>query len=292
MKRHKGTVHRAGCFAIGASMPSSSGKPCPRQQGTDLTYCLGMLLESGLVLMADTRTNAGIDNFSTFRKLHVLAGAEDRQIFAATAGNLSLSQSVISNLREDQLPARTTEPGRCLADVPTMFGAAQLVGNAVHKARETIGEALAREHIDNDVELLLGGRIGQEPLRLFLVYAIGNFIECTAEAPFLQIGETKYGRPILDRVLDYRTPLADAVKIGCLSFDSAMKSNLGVALPIDVAVLQAVADNPPLTRRIEPDDRYFEDIDRRWGESLFAAMEELPNPPWMIEPENVRKMRG
>ena len=276
MKRHQGTVHRAGCFAIGASMPSSSGKPCPRQQGADLTYCLGMLLESGLVLMADTRTNAGIDNFSTFRKLHVLAGAEDRQIFAATAGNLSLSQSVISNLREDQLPARTTEPGRCLADVPTMFGAAQLVGNAVHKARETIGEALAREHIDNDVELLLGGRIGQEPLRLFLVYAIGNFIECTAEAPFLQIGETKYGRPILIRGYDRNLSFEDTVKLLMVSFDSTLKANLSVGLPLDVMVIERDVFAPAHQKRIEAGDPYLESISSGWSEALRQAFLSLP----------------
>lgn len=243
-----------------------------------MTYCLGMLLERGLVLMADTRTNAGIDNFSTFRKLHLLAEGEDRQIYAATAGNLSLSQSVISRLREDQIAG---DGDRHLRAVPSMFGAAQLVGEAVQKVRETTGEALAREHIDNEVELLVGGRIGDAPLRLFLVYSIGNFIECTAEVPFMQIGETKYGRPILDRVLKHRTSLDDAVKIGCVSFDSAMKSNLGVGLPIDVVVLACEGCPSALARRIERDDPYFEDIDRRWGESLQEALERLPNPAWM-----------
>jgi len=257
----------------------------------DLTYCLGMLLEAGLVLMADTRTNAGMDNFSSFRKLHVLADGEDRQIYAATAGNLSMSQSVISLLKEDQLAAKSGEPDRCLREVPTMFGAAQLIGEAVRKISESVGEALAREHLDNEVQLLVGGRIGEAPLRLFLVYSIGNFIECTADVPFLQIGETKYGRPILDRVLTYRTPLAEAVKIGCLSFDSAMKSNLGVALPIDVAVLPAQRDRPTLTRRIERKDSYFTEIDRQWGDSLYAAMSSIPEPPWMLDDDKVRKMR-
>jgi putative proteasome-type protease len=257
-----------------------------------MTYCLGMLLESGLVLMADTRTNAGMDNFSTFRKLHVLADEPDRQIYAATAGNLSLSQSVISLLKEDQLSSQPSAPGRCLHEVSTMFGAAQLVGEAVQKIGETVGEALAREHIDNEVQLLVGGRIGDSRLRLFLVYSIGNFIECTSDIPFLQIGETKYGRPILDRVLNYETPLPDAVKIGCLSFDSAMKSNLGVARPIDLVVIPAQREGAAIARRIERDDSYFNELDRQWGESLYSAVSSIPNPPWMLGTGNVRKMRG
>src|SRR5206468_11462184 len=171
--------------------------------------------------MADTRTNAGVDNFSTFRKLHVLADQPDRRIYAATAGSLSLSQSTISLLQEQDL---TGEEGRCLAKAATMFRVAQLVVEAVEQDGSTTGAALAREHIDNSLELLVGGFVGEGPPRLYLIYTIGNFIECTAEVPFLQIGETKYGRPILDRALNYRTPLPEAVKIGFLSFDSTMAS--------------------------------------------------------------------
>jgi putative proteasome-type protease len=246
-----------------------------------MTYCLGMLLESGLVLMADTRTNAGIDDFSTFRKLHLLADGPDRQIYAASAGSLSVSQSVISLLQEDQLAAETGDHSRCLSEAATMFRAAQLVGEAVARVRETVGSALEREHIDHSVELLLGGRIGEGPLKLFLIYSIGNFIECTPEVPFLQIGETKYGRPILDRALTYATPLAEAVKIGVLSFDSTIKSNLGVSRPIDVLVLPADPAEPLIARRIGRDDSYFEEITRRWGQVLNEAALRLPPPPWM-----------
>lgn len=246
-----------------------------------MTYCLGMLLEPGLVLMADTRTNAGIDNFSTYRKLHRLCDGDERQIFAATAGSLSMTQSVISLLKEDQLAAETGDHSRSLSEAPTMFRAAQIVGEAVAKVGETVGAPLAREHIDHSIELLLGGRIGDGPLKLFLIYSIGNFIECTPEVPFVQIGETKYGRPILDRALRTGTPLADAVKIGFLSFDSTMKSNLGVAHPIDLLVLPADRRAPPVSRRIEKDDCYFRDITRRWGDMLTQAVLSLPNPPWM-----------
>ena len=249
-----------------------------------MTYCLGMLLQDGLVLMADTRTNAGVDNFSTFRKLHKLTAEPDREIYAATAGNLSVSQSVISLVQEDQLRAETGDASKSLSDAPTMFRAAQIVGEAVARISETVGTALAKEHIDSGVELLVGGRIGDDRLQLFHIYAIGNFIECTPEVPFLQIGETKYGRPILDRALAYRTPLPEAVKIGILSFDSTMKSNLGVARPIDVLVLPADPRRPGLTRRIGRDDPYFDQLTRAWGEVLGTAALDLPNPPWMGEP--------
>jgi putative proteasome-type protease len=237
-----------------------------------------MLLDKGLVLMADTRTNAGIDNFSTFRKLHVLADGPDRQIYAASAGSLSLSQSAIGLLRESEVE---NEHGQRISEAPTMFRAAQLVGEAVAKVGATIGEALAREHIDNSLELLVGGYVGDAPLKLYLVYTIGNFIECTADVPFLQIGETKYGRPILDRALTYRTPLPEAVKIGFLSFDSTMESNLGVAHPIDVLVLPAERTKPTVKRRIEEDDEYFREITRGWGNMLNEAVAKLPEPPWL-----------
>ena len=239
-----------------------------------------MLLESGLVLMADTRTNAGVDNFSIFRKLHLLADGLGRQIYAATAGSLSVSQTVVSTLQEEQL-AGSVQRTRSVSEAPTMFRAAQIVGEAVSAARETVGAALAQEHIDSSVELLVGGRVEDGPLKLFLIYSLGNFIECTPDVPFLQIGETKYGRPILDRALTYETPLADAVKIGFLSFDSTMKSNLGVAKPIDVLVLPADRARPPVRRRIERGDRYFNEITDTWARNLYEAAASLPNPPWL-----------
>jgi putative proteasome-type protease len=238
-----------------------------------MTYCLGMLLESGLVLMADTRTNAGIDNFSTFRKLHTLCDQPERQVYAATAGSLSLSQSAIGLLGEGDR--------RGLAEADSMFAVARVVGEAVAYVGETTGTALEREHIDNSLEMLVGGRIADGPLKLFLIYTIGNFIECTSDVPFLQIGETKYGRPILDRALSYSTPLAEALKIGVLSFDSTMESNLGVAHPIDVLVLPSDRHRPALKRRIEEDDPYFIDTTRRWAQLLNEAVVSLPDPPWL-----------
>ena len=248
-----------------------------------MTYCLGMLLEEGLILMADTRTNAGVDNFSSYRKLHAFTEGEDHQIFIATAGNLSVSQTVLSLLREG-LPS-DEELHRTMADATTMFRAAQLVGEALQTANHTVGEALSSINIGGSSTLLVGGRIGDAPPSLFLIYEAGNFIECQKEVPFFQIGETKYGRPILDRVVRPGTTLAEAVKIGFLSFDSCMRSNLGVARPIDVMVMPRDPARPILTRRVENNDAYFNDLSSRWSELLHDATRAIPEPPFMLEGE-------
>lgn len=247
-----------------------------------MTYCLGMLLRAGLVMMADSRTNAGVDNFSSFKKLHILADEADRQIFACSAGSLSMSQSVISLLKEGLPSSDNADLPRSVHDATTMFRAAQLVGEAVQAANATVGGALARIGLESSVSLLLGGRIGGQPLSLFLIYNAGNFIECHAEVPFLQIGETKYGRPILDRALSYRSSLAEAVKIGLLSFDSSMQSNLGVARPIDLIVIPRDPELPLISRRIEEEDAYFDDLSRCWASELKNAALGLPAPPWMM----------
>jgi putative proteasome-type protease len=247
-----------------------------------MTYCLGMLLDEGLIMMADTRTNAGVDNFSMYKKLHLLAEGPDRAIFACTAGNLSVTQTVMSLIREG-LPSDGPEDGlrRTLHDVGTMFRAAQLVGEAIQLAHRTVGDALSRLSISASSAILLGGRIGDEPPQLFLMYEVGNFIQCKPEVPFFQIGETKYGRPILDRMVHPPLPLADAVKYGFLSFDAAMASNLGVSRPIDLMVMPADRRRPILTRRIEREDDYFDRLSQRWGDLLQEAAMSIPNPPFM-----------
>ena len=245
-----------------------------------MTYCLGMLLNAGLVMIADTRTNAGVDNFSSYRKLHRVADRDDRQIFLASSGNLSMSQSVLG-LLEEGLPPIEGEIPRTLDTVTSMFRAAQLVGEAVQIATHTVGEALAEINLNGSLALLLGGRVGDSPPRLFLIYSAGNFIECQNETPFFQIGETKYGRPILDRAVTIDMPLAEAVKIGFLSFDSAMRSNLAVARPLDVMVMPASGRQVPLTRRIERDDPYFDSLSQSWGQLLREATKTIPSPPFM-----------
>lgn len=244
-----------------------------------MTYCLAMLLDEGLIMMADTRTNAGVDNFSSYRKLHTLAEGRAREIYIATSGNLSTSQTVISLIREG-LPAGE-DMSRTLEGTTSMFRAAQLAGEALQIANETIGEALASINIEGGASLLVGGRIGRGPPALFLVYEAGNFIQCQSDVPFFQTGETKYGRPILDRVIKRSTSLAEAVKIGFLSFDSCMRSNLGVARPIDMMVMPADPTRPTLTRRIEADDAYFNELSARWSDLLHNATRSIPDPPFM-----------
>jgi putative proteasome-type protease len=240
-----------------------------------------MLLNDGLILMADTRTNAGIDNFSSFKKLHTLIDSPTRQIFACTSGSLSMSQTVISLIQEGLPASAEGEMMRTLGGATSMFRAAQLVGEAVQIANHTVGKALTETKIGSSVSLLLGGRIGKAPPALFLIYPAGNFIECKAEVPFLQIGETKYGKPILDRGIDVETPLAEAVKVGFLSYDSAMRSNLGVARPLDVMVMPREPRAPLIQHRITTSDEYFNHLSMRWGTLLQEAMLSIENPPFM-----------
>lgn len=248
-----------------------------------MTYCLGMLLEEGLILMADTRTNAGVDNFSIYKKLHLLADGPDRTIFACTAGNLSVSQIAISLVREGLGGAGEDDADgvRTLDDVPSMFRAAQLMGEAVRLASRQVSQALAGHNIAVGASTLLGGRVGDGPPELYLIYDPGNFIQCKPETPFLQIGETKYGRPILDRELRRDMPLPDALKYGFLSFDAAMASNLGVARPIDLMVMPTERARPIQTRRIERKDEYFDQLSDQWGDALSEASRRIPNPPFL-----------
>lgn len=246
-----------------------------------MTYCCGMLVEEGLVMMADTRTNAGVDDISSYRKLHMLCETDDRLIVACTSGNLSVTQLVISRLEEGLAPLQEGDPPRTLASIGSMFQAAELVGEAVAAARKDVGKALLAANIDAGISLLLGGRVGEGRLRLYLVYSAGNFIECHSEAPFLQIGETKYGKPILDRALQWNTPLDEAVKVGLISFDSTMRSNLAVGRPLDLIVIPVDRKQPNIQRRIGVDDPYFDDLSARWSMLLGESRAIIPTPPFM-----------
>jgi putative proteasome-type protease len=243
-----------------------------------MTYCLGMLLDAGLVLIADTRTNAGIDNIATFRKLHVFNRPNDRVIALASSGNLSLSQSVVSLLAEG-LPTPEGPP-RTLLGVGSMFEAALLVGEAVREVYRTEGQALETQKMSFDVMFLLGGQISDRRLRLFQVYSAGNFIEATADTPYLQVGEHKYGKPILDRSVSFDTDVLDALKLGLISMDSTLRSNLSVGLPIDVLLYRA-GTLEARCFRIEPEEPYFRDLRDRWSKALRAAHVAIPRPPWI-----------
>ncbi|WP_157218782.1 peptidase [Flavisphingomonas formosensis] len=246
-----------------------------------MTYCVGMLPEAGLVMIADTRTNAGVDNISVYRKLHMLADGEDRIVVACSAGNLSVTQTLLSTLEEGLPPLEEGGEPRRIAHVATMFRAAQLVSEASILANRAANVLLAGTGIDSSTTLLLGGRIGDGPLELFLIYPEGNFIQCRPDTPFLQIGQTMYGKPILDRVLDYRTPLEETVKVGLISFDGTLRSNLAVGRPLDLIAIPADRSEPVVRRRIAEDDAYFNELSTRWSALLNESRAAIPDPPFM-----------
>jgi len=244
-----------------------------------MTYCVGILVSGGLVMIADTRTNAGIDNISTFRKLHLFEAPGERVIGLATSGNLSVTQSVLSLLREGVVNPETEEI-ETLLTVPSMFAAAQLIGRAIRRIYELDGKALEESGLRFDTKILLGGQIGDTPLRLFHIYSEGNSIEATQDTPFLQIGEPKYGKPILDRAISYDVEIRDALKIGLISMDSTLQSNLSVGLPIDILVVRRNELQAAVSTRITDQDPYFRDLRDRWSKALRAAHQGIPNPPY------------
>ena len=246
-----------------------------------MTYCVGLLVQSGVVMIADTRTNAGIDNVSTFRKLHLFGTKGERAIAIACAGNLSISQSVIAMVSEGLVNPETGDTER-IEDMPSMFRAAQLVGFAVRQMRKQLGEALEDAGLPFDVAFLLAGQVAGREMRMYMIYAAGNFIECGRDSPFLQIGEHKYGKPILDRSVQWETTLNDAIKLGLLSMDSTLRSNLGVGLPLDIAVIPRDALAITISRRIENGDPYFRNLSERWSSALRAAHMDIPSPPWGV----------
>jgi putative proteasome-type protease len=247
-----------------------------------MTYCVGILVDDGLVMIADTRTNAGIDNISTFRKLHTFETPGERAIGIATSGNLSISQSVLSLLNEG-VPNAETGHVETLYTVPTMLAAAHLIGRVMRKVYEIDGPALEEHGMHFNMKVLLGGQIQGGPMRLFHVYSEGNSIEATADTPFLQIGEPKYGKPILDRAISHGVDIRDALKIGLISMDSTLQSNLSVGLPIDILVVQRDRLKAGVDCRITEQDAYFRDLRERWSQALRAAHQSIPYPPYADE---------
>ena len=245
-----------------------------------MTYCCGVLVREGLVMIADTRTNAGLDNISTFRKLNVYRDPGERVMAIASSVNLSISQSVVSMLNEGMQNPMTGEI-ETLLNAPTMFQAAQRVGQAIRRIHDIEATALEASEVKFDVSFLLGGQIKGEKLRLYMIYTAGNFIECTNDTPYLQIGEHKYGKPILDRAARYSIDLYDALKISLLSMDSTLRSNLGVGMPLDVTIIRRDACDAELIHRIEPGDPYFHDLSERWSAALRAAHMAIPRPPYV-----------
>lgn len=243
-----------------------------------MTYCVGLLVKEGLAMLADTRTNAGVDNVSTYRKLRVFGNDGTRLIAVASAGSLSTTQAALERVRLG-FTAPDTGETESLHTVTSIHRAAYLVGQAVRFTKDEM-EGLKQGDINFDATLLVGGSVGGEATRLFLVYSAGNFIECGPDTPYLQIGETKYGKPILDRAMTYETELDEAVKIGLISFSSTMRSNLAVGLPIDLLTARAGESRARLLHRIDDHDPYYRDLNDRWSEALRAAQASIPRPPY------------
>lgn len=244
-----------------------------------MTYCAGILVDQGLVMIADTRTNAGVDNISQYRKLHVLEEAGERALAICTAGNLSVSQAALSLLNEGRISAATGDV-ETLSSAPTMFRAAQLVGWAVRTAVEEVRPALEEAGVEYRTTVLFGGQIAGEPPALYLVYSQGNFIQCSDDTHFLQIGEHKYGKPILDRAITGDMDLYDALKLGLISFDSTMRSNLSVGAPLDLCVIRKDALRVELKHRVEADEPYFHNLRERWSSALRQAHLDIERPPY------------
>lgn len=243
-----------------------------------MTYCLGILVRDGLVMIADTRTNAGVDNISQYKKLRLFGDGNKRFIAVASAGSLSTTQTALHKMRQG-MPNPETGELETLDNVPDIFSAALACGRAVRSARDTM-KGMQQSTINFSATLLVGGSVNGEKTRLFLVYSEGNVIECGQDTPYLQIGELKFGKPILDRALTYQTPLGEALKIGLLSFDATMRSNLAVYHPLDIVVARANETKPLLEHRINEDDPYFNDLSRRWSEALSRAAADIPPPSY------------
>lgn len=244
-----------------------------------MTYCCGILVRDGMVMIADTRTNAGLDNISTFRKLHVFQKPGERIMAIASAGNLSLTQTVISSVSEGVENPETGER-ETLMNSPSMFQAAQRIGRAIRTLHRIEGKVLEASEVKFELSFLFGGQIKGERLRMFMIYSAGNFIECTTDTPYLQIGEHKYGKPVLDRAITYDIDLYDALKVGLVSVDSTMRSNLSVGMPLDILIARRDALAAEVDYRIEPGDPYFADLRNRWSSALRAAHNNIPRPPY------------
>ena len=248
-----------------------------------MTYCCGMRVREGLCMIADTRTNAGVDNISTFRKLAVFEEPGRFAMVIATAGSLSVTQSALSLMREGLL---SPESGlvETLGQQTSMFRAAQFVGHALAKATHDVKSAIEGTGVDYGSSMLLGGQVMGGPVQLFMIYGAGNFIECGEDAPFLQIGEHKYGKPILDRSLTTDTALDEALKMGLISFELTMRSNLAVGAPLDVVLIRADALETGLRHRIEADEPYFRSLSDQWSQALRTAAGAIPAPPYEAFP--------
>jgi putative proteasome-type protease len=244
-----------------------------------MTYCVAVKLDAGLVFLSDSRTNAGLDQISTFRKMMIYERPGDRFMVMLSAGNLSISQQVREILQIEQIE-EADKPPITIWNATSMFDAARVLGAAVRRIHDQDGEALQKAGLDFNASMIFGGQIGEEAMRLFLVYSAGNFIEATRETCFFQIGESKYGKPVLDRMMRPSTPLAEAAKCALVSMDSTLKSNLSVGLPLDLVVYEAGKLESSQIVCIDDKNPYFQMIRNSWGEKLRQVFESIDDPQW------------
>jgi putative proteasome-type protease len=241
-----------------------------------MTYCVASMMNAGIVFASDSRTNAGVDNIATFRKMKTFERQGDRVIVLLNSGNLAVTQATLNHL--DLAIRRETGPN--LMSVGSMYEVAELVGAALRSVRDHDTPFLMQSNVDASANFIVGGQIFGEPQRLFLIYSEGNFIEATAETPYFQIGEVKYGKPIIDRVITADTSLNDAIKCVLVSFDSTMRSNLSVGLPVDLLSYNRDCLRIGHTWRFDEHDSYMTSLRKSWGEGVRQAFAELPNPDW------------
>ncbi|WP_025136210.1 proteasome-type protease [Achromobacter sp. DH1f] len=240
-----------------------------------MTYCVAARLDSGLVFLSDSRTNAGVDQISVFRKMTVFERPGDRVMVLMTSGNLAVSQAVLNALGRQH-----DEGGETVWNAPDMFEATRRVGAAVRDVYHREAAALHEQGVEFNVSLIFGGQIGTERCRLFQLYSAGNFIEAGSECPYFQIGEAKYGKPILDRVLRPETTLDEAAKCALISMDSTLRSNISVGLPLDLLVYDTHALRVTHFASIDEHNEYFRMIRGTWGERLRQVFAEIPDPLW------------
>jgi putative proteasome-type protease len=245
-----------------------------------MTYCIGIRLDAGLVFLSDSRTNAGLDHIASFRKMMIYERPGERFMVLLSAGNLSVSQSVRELLQVEKIDAGGRDEGLTIWNCESLFDAARVLGSTVRRVHAQDGAALKAAGIDFNASFILGGQIGGEAMRMFLVYSPGNFIEATRETPYFQIGESKYGKPILDRVITPATPLDEAAKCALVSMDSTLKSNLSVGLPLDLLVYRKGQLQSDDFVCIDEHNPYFSFIRSTWGHKLREVFESIEDPQW------------
>ncbi len=245
-----------------------------------MTYCVAIKLNAGLVFLSDSRTNAGLDHISTFRKMIVYERPDDRFMVLLSAGNLSISQSVREILQVEKLQDPDSDEPLTIWNAKSMFDAARVLGSAVRRVHERDARALKSSDVDFNVSLIFGGQIKGEGMRLFQMYSAGNFIEATPETPYFQVGESKYGKPVLDRVITPATPLEEAAKCALVSMDSTMKSNLSVGFPLDLVVYENNRLQSDKLVCIDQNNPYYRMMHNSWGQRLREVFDSIEDPVW------------